>query len=634
MNLLSVKDLSMAFGVESLFEEIRFGVDDGERVGVVGPNGCGKSTLFRILAGRMLPDSGEAAMRTGTTVGFLPQVAELDPDQTPRDVVAKAMIPVREAIAEHDRVTAEMAGKTGHALEELMARQSELQDRIRNLGGWDWEHRVDEMLDRLGVTTWVDRPVRQLSGGQRRRVDLARVLLESPDLLLLDEPTNHLDADAVEWLEGWLKARANTLLLITHDRYFLERVVDRILEIDPEGFFDYPGNYETFMQRKLHRMEVRRKTEHRRQRLLKKELEWLRGGVKARNTRSQKRVKQIEKLREEGPAYEQKKMDMELAEASRLGDVILACRGLDKSYGALTLFEAANFSLRPGDKVGIVGPNGSGKTTLIRMLLGEEKPDAGAVEMGAQTEIGYLRQDELDVDPKMTVYEAMGESDYVWVGDHRYHKRKYLERFLFDHDLQRSQVRLLSGGQCRRFQLAQLVAENANVLVLDEPTNDLDILSLQSLEDALDEFDGCVVAVSHDRYFLNRVCNAIIAVEDHRLVRYEGDYDDYRKAREREERQAKAERDEASKPAAKREKEEPAEKKLTYAERLHLEELEEQIAAVEERKAEIQRELNDPDLYESRPQEIEAVNRNLREVDAQLEQLWDEWAALEERRQC
>ncbi len=638
MNVLNVSNLSMSFGADVLYEGVGFGLDDGERVAVIGPNGCGKSTLFQLLAGERIPDDGEITVRSGTSVGYLGQDPSFEPGTTCRQVVARAMEPVRKALAEFTRVSESITqALPPEELEELLSRQAELEQRIRNSGGWNWEHHVEEMLDRLGVSAYIDTPINQLSGGQRRRVALARVLAEGPDLLLLDEPTNHLDEDAVDWLEGWLRERPGTLMLVTHDRYFLENVVGRILEVDSEGFYDYPGNFETFMERRRHRLAIRERTEKRQKKLLDKELDWLGGSAKSQYTKSKKRIQDVEELREELKGrrpFVDRRMVVEIPEPPEFGDQILSALGVWKRFDEKVLFEKAHLSLRPGDKVGLLGPNGAGKSTLLEMLTGRERPDAGQIICGDKTEIAYLRQDSPNVDPKATVYEAMSESDYVWIGGRKLHKRDYLDGYLFDKHLQRTQVGMLSGGQRRRLALARVVAQHANLLILDEPTNDLDIMSLHALETALSEFEGCVLVVSHDRFFLNRVCTSIVAIEDGRLERYEGNYDDYRRKRASRvvaepERPAKAKRDRRPPVEPAKVLERPG---LTYGEEERLKELEGLIEEVEERRTALEAELGDPDLYRGPRGAVEELNRALRGVKEELQTLFDEWAALEEKR--
>ena len=641
-NILSVQNLTMSFGVNPLYEAVNFGVSAGERIAVVGPNGCGKSTLFKLLAGKLTPDEGELTYRGEITVGYLAQKQPFDPEDTPRRIVARAMKPVRDAIEEHDQVSTLLSDEPGDELDELLERQSQLQERIRKMGGWSWEHRVEEMLDRLGIHDWIDVPISRLSGGQRRRVDLARVLLQSPDLLLLDEPTNHLDTAVAEWLEHWLIDRAQTVLFVTHDRYFLERVATRILEVTNDDFYDYPGDYQTFMQRKLHREQIQKRTEHRRQKELQKELEALRGGVKSQNKHGKKRLDEIERLQNESTDIDDRRVEMKLAEPGEFSDVILNARGLYKSYGDNQLLEHAHFDVRPGDKIGVIGPNGCGKSTFLDMLAGRLRYDAGTIEKGKKTDIAYLGQHSPNVDPDDTVYDAFSESDYVWIGDSRFHKQSYLQRFLFDRRLQKSKMKSLSGGQKRRFALAEVFAEDPNLLLMDEPTNDLDLMSLEALETALEQFEGCLITVSHDRYFLNRICNVIVAFEDNMLQRYEGDYDAYRARKEEQLLQERAstakpappakEPDEPDEPTTPARKVTSPEVGLSWKEKRRLERLESEIETMEAQRRDIESTLSDPAFYDNEPERIEPLNRRLNQLQRQIEKLFEEWSALEERR--
>lgn len=645
MNVLNLSNLSMSFGADLLYEDVGFGLDEGERVAVIGPNGCGKSTLFQLLAGERLPDEGEITVRSGTTVGYLSQDPSFEPGTTCRQVVARAMEPVRKALADFVRVSESITEDLDpEKLEELLSQQSHLEQRIRNSGGWNWEHHVEEMLDRLGVSAYIDTPMERLSGGQRRRVALARVLAEGPDLLLLDEPTNHLDEDAVNWLEGWLKERSGTLMIITHDRYFLENVVDRILEIDEVGFYDYPGNFETFMERRRHRLSIRERTERRQQKMLDKELDWLGGSAKSQYTKSKRRIQGVEELREELKGrrpFEDRRLIVEIPEPPEFGDMILSALGIWKRFDEKVLFEKAHLSLRPGDKMGLLGPNGAGKSTLLEMLMGRERIDAGQIICGEKTEIAYLSQSSPDVDPNRTVYDVVSETEYVWLGRRKIHKRDYLDNYLFDKNLQKTRVGMLSGGQRRRLALARVMAQNANLLILDEPTNDLDIMALHALETALAEFEGCVLVVSHDRYFLNKVCTSIVAIEGHQLERYEGNFDDYRQKRSSRAVAPVAPVAEVKKKSVA--KSEPANgeaaKKveragLTYKEKERLKELEELIAQAEERRAELEKELSAPELYQERPDQVGDLNQKLRAATEKIQELWEEWVSLEELKDC
>ncbi|WP_168210918.1 ABC-F family ATP-binding cassette domain-containing protein [Persicimonas caeni] len=627
----------MSFGTDVIFDDVDFAVDDGERVALMGPNGIGKTTLFRILIGRYEADAGKIALRNGARLSHLSQETHLDPGATPREIVGEAVRPLREAIAAYEKLSAEIE----HAddLDAAIRRQDEMRQRIESLGGWDWERRVDEVLARLGLAEHLDAKIRYLSGGQRRRVALAGVLIESPDLLLMDEPTNHLDPDTVEWLEGWLRQFSGALLLITHDRYFLEQVAERIIEVAPDGLHSHPGTYEEFVDRKEHRAEVRRKTKQRKQKLLDDELDWLDRGVKARGRASKDRHKEIELAKKQQRLLDERQVDIPISNGPSMGAHVLSARGIYKSYGDRQVLEDVSISIVPGDKLGILGPNGCGKSTLLDILMGRERLNAGVVEKSEETKIGYLSQSDMTMDPDKSVFDAFSESDYVWIGDTRYHKRKYLERFLFGKKLLKTPVKMLSGGQLRRLRLARVIAQNANLLILDEPTNDLDIESLRALEEALVDYKGCIVVVSHDRYFLNRVCNSICAFEDGDLVRYYGDYDDYREQRDQklEARRASptalpTDEKEAEDDELDEEPENEQNKKLSWKEKRRLEELEHEIMEAEAQKDALEAELADPDLYANRSDEIAELNTKLRDVTARLEGLYGEWEGLEMRR--
>jgi len=645
VNVLSVDDLKIRYGVETVFEGLEFGIDRGENVALVGPNGVGKTTLLQLVAGDERPDDGTISLAKEARVAFLRQKPAFDGAETAREVLRGAMRDVREAIEEFESISSQLSDADEAEEEsELVERQHELQQRIERLGGWDWEHRVEGMLDRLGVDAWVDRPLEDLSGGQERRVAMARVLLAHPDLLMLDEPTNHLDPETVSWLEDWLIEFPGAVLFVTHDRYFLERVADRILELDArDGLFEHPPHYQTFMERKLERLEIRKRTKQRTQKLIEEELDWLDRGVKSQGRDTEKREDELEELAERAKSvdYDREKVEVEFHADQEFGVEILAARNIYKSYGELSVLEGANLTVVHGDKIGLLGPNGCGKTTLLEIMLGEEHPDSGRVEVGDKTREAYMTQEEADFDPDETVYEGFSASDYVWVGDTRHHKRDFLEKFLFDYEDQKKKISTLSGGQIRRLQLAKVVGEHANLIVLDEPTNDLDIASMQALEEALRSFEGCLIVVSHDRYFLNRVCNTIVAYESGDWNRYPGTYDDYRKAvgaREalEEESSEGGGGDGDGRPEGGDADPEPeveeASTGLSYEEREELAEMEERIVGMEERREEIEAALNDPELYDERPGEIPELNAELREVEEKIEALYDRWEELEARR--
>ncbi len=645
MTVLSVDNLHVEFGGEAVLEGVDFGIEAGENVALVGPNGVGKTTLLKLIAGEYTADDGTISIRREGRVAYLHQTARFGEAQWVREVVREAMREVREAIGAFDALSERLSEPApDDEIDELLDEQQRLQQRIERLGGWNWEPRVDEMLDRLGVDAWVDTPIEDLSGGQRRRVALARVLLEHPDLLMLDEPTNHLDPATVEWLENWLIDFEGAVLFVSHDRYFLERVADRILELDEhDGLFEHPPHYQTFMQRKLERMQIRKRTQERRRKLIEEELDWLDRGMKSQGRDSRGRSEKLQERAEqtEQVDYEQNKVDLELETDGEFSRRILAARQIYKSYGDEQVLEDVDLTLVHGDKMGLLGPNGCGKTTLLRIMLGEEYPDGGRIEKGDKTEIAYMSQTGPDFDPEKTIYEAFSASDYVWVGETRHHKRDFLANFLFDYEDQKKLVSTLSGGQRRRLQLARVVAEDANVVILDEPTNDLDMSSMQALEEALRQFDGCVIVVSHDRYFLNRICNVIVAFEHGDLVRYEGNYDDYRKARgarlEEQRREAESDRageegstDASGRTGSARDRAGEESSGLSYREREELAGMEERILGAESRKEELEEKLADPALYEeNRSEEIQALNAELREIEETIEGLYERWEELE-----
>ncbi len=639
MNILNVRDLSKAFGATPLFQEVAFAVDEGEKVGFIGVNGCGKSTLFRILAGQEEADGGIIALQREASVAYLPQEPRFPPGSTPRAIAAEALRPLRDTLAAFEALNERIAAGDGD-LEALLAEQTHLQRLVEERGGWAWEHRVEEMLQRLGLGEVMDAAVDHLSGGNRRRVDLARVLLERPDLLILDEPTNHLDTHTVEWLEEELRALPGAVLLVTHDRYFLDRIVDRIIEIEPEGFFTSPGTYSDFLERKLERLRLRQVTEDRREKLLERELTWLRRTPSARTGKSKSRVDRVEDLRQEGPSGSTESIKLAFGAEQRLGGIIAEARGVAKAYGPRQVLKDATLCLTREDKIGIVGPNGCGKSTLLKILVGEERPDAGSVQIGRNTRIAWLNQSRSGLDEEATLYDAFGPGDYVKVGERRVHKRSWLSDFLFSSETQRKKVASLSGGERCRLLLAQLVLQEANLLILDEPTNDLDIPSLQILEDALVAFEGCVILVTHDRYFLNRVCNVIVTIEDGETVRYDGDWDFYRKRQQEQERETRrVEREESAQrqaaEAAQRQAEAAhAPRRLSFQERRELEGMEAAILQAEAQREELAQALNDPDLYTRDAQRIPALNQAFRDAEAAVERLYARWEELEQRAQA
>jgi ABC transport system ATP-binding/permease protein len=534
VTLLRAFDISLSFGSRTLFSHVELVIEAGERVGLVGVNGSGKSTLMKILAGQVKPDSGTLQMQRGARTTFLPQEPEFPPDATVQSELEVAQAPLRAALAAHEALANEMVGT-----DEELKRLSALADAIEHLGGWDTGHEAKTLLDRLGVNEW-ERPVAELSGGQKKRVAIAKALLARPDLLMLDEPTNHLDAETVEWLEDELDARAGALLLVTHDRYFLDDLVDRVVEVEPPyspqqpgGLVSYPGNYEAWLEQKLQLQQTQSVQQHKRDRWIAQEVAWLRRGPQARRTKSKARIERARKLLAERGFVRPKVAELQIAKAPRLSQIVIEAKKVSKAFDGRHVFRDVSFIMQPGERVCLMGKNGAGKTTLLKTLLGELQPDSGSVVIGARTKVAWFDQHREALDPDLTVYEsALGPdgSDWVTLGEKKLRLAEYLDDLLFPVPMQRQKVTALSGGERNRLLLAKLFLEGANVLVLDEPTNDLDLVTLTVLERLLVEFTGSVLLVTHDRAFLDKVATSLLVFEGGgKVVRYEGNYDTWRR---------------------------------------------------------------------------------------------------------
>jgi ATP-binding cassette subfamily F protein uup len=535
VTLLRAFDLSLSFGSRTLFSNLELVIEEGERVGLVGVNGCGKSTLMNVLTGTVKADTATIQVQRGMRTSHLAQEPVFGPGATPSSELTVAQQPLRDALDEHARISAALE----HDYDErALERLSVLVETIERLGGWDTAHESRKLLDRLGVDPAVwDQPIETLSGGQKKRVAIARALLTRADLLMFDEPTNHLDAETVEWLEEELDSRDSALLLVTHDRYFLDGLVDRIIEVEPHvspqqpgGLVSYAGNYEAYLEQKFVKLEDQKTGEHKRQQWIAQEVAWLRRGPQARRTKSKARIDRARKLLSEKGFQRPKVPELQLASAPRLSQTVIEATHVSKSFGELKILDNVNVILQPGERLGLVGKNGAGKTTLIRTLLGEIKPDTGTVRLGPKTKVVHYDQLRTALDDEKTVFEAAWDDDWVTLGDKKIRLAEYLDDLLFPVPMQRMKVKGLSGGERNRLLLARLFLEGANVLVLDEPTNDLDLITLNVLERLLMTFTGAVILVTHDRYFLDKVATALLVFEgEGKVVRYEGNYDMYRR---------------------------------------------------------------------------------------------------------
>jgi sulfate-transporting ATPase len=507
----------------------------GAKIGVLGANGAGKSSILRIMAGEDHQFLGEAFPADGISIGFLPQEPRLDAAKNVLGNVEEGVADIRALLTRYDDVNAKLGEDLSpEAMEKVLEEQSKIQDRIDAINAWDLDSRLDLAMDALRLPP-ADADVTKLSGGERRRVALCRLLLQSPDLLLLDEPTNHLDAESVAWLERFLKDYAGTVVAVTHDRYFLDNVAGWILELDRGHGIPWEGNYSSWLEQKQQRLQGEEKAESRRQRTLERELEWIRLSPRARQAKGKARLNAYEELLREETSQKIETAEIYIAPGPRLGDVVVEARNLRKAYGDNLLIDGLSFTLPRGGIVGVIGANGAGKTTLFRMITGQEKPDAGTLKVGETVKIGYVDQSREALDANKTVWEEIsGGNDEIELGKRKVASRAYVSWFNFKGSAQQRKVGALSGGERNRVHLAKLLRRGSNLLLLDEPTNDLDVDTLRALEEALLGFGGCAVLISHDRWFLDRIATHMLAFEgDSEVVWFEGNYQDYEADRKR-----------------------------------------------------------------------------------------------------
>ncbi len=508
----------------------------GAKIGVIGLNGSGKSSLLRILAGVEKEFVGETVISPGHTVGFLEQEPQLDDTKTVRQIVEQGVQDTVDLLAEYDEINNRFAEElTDEEMADLLERQGAVQDKLDAANAWDLDSRLEMAMDALRCPPG-DTPVKVLSGGERRRVALCRLLLKQPDILLLDEPTNHLDAESVAWLEQHLQKYPGTVIAVTHDRYFLDNVAGWILELDQGRGIPWEGNYSSWLEQKRTRLAQEEKTESERQRTLERELEWIRMSPKGRQAKQKARINSYEALLAQESERRGRELEIYIPPGPRLGDIVIEARDVSKAYGDRLLVEEMTFALPPGGIVGIIGPNGAGKTTLFRMVTGQEQPDRGAIRIGETVKLAYVDQSRDVLDPNKTIWDQIADGqDTIQLGARQVNSRAYVARFNFSGADQQKKVGTLSGGERNRVHLARMLKEQANVLLLDEPTNDLDVNTMRALEEALENFAGCAVVISHDRWFLDRIATHILAFEgDSRVVWFEGNYSDYeadRKAR-------------------------------------------------------------------------------------------------------
>lgn len=504
----------------------------GAKIGIIGLNGAGKSTVMKIIAGLDQNYQGDVVWSPGYSVGYLPQEPQLDDTKTVREIVEEGVKPITDALKEYEEINAKFGDEEilndPDKMQALMDRQAAVQDKIEALGGWDLDTKLAIAMDALRCPD-EEASIKNLSGGERRRVALCRLLLQQPDVLLLDEPTNHLDAESVEWLEHHLQQYPGTVLAVTHDRYFLDNVAGWILELDRGEGIPWEGNYTGWLEQKTKRLAQEEKQESKRRKVLERELDWVRMNPKGRQAKNKARIQNYDKMLAEGEREKEAKLELPIPNGPRLGNEVIDAEIISKSYGDRMLIENLSFRLPPAGIVGVIGPNGAGKTTLFRMIMGEEQPDSGSFKVGETVVIGYVDQRHKEIDPEKSVYDVIsGGNEVIQIGGTTINSRAYCSKFNFQGGDQQKKCGVLSGGERNRLHLAMTLKTEANVLLLDEPTNDIDVNTLRALEEGIENFAGCAVVISHDRWFLDRICTHILAFEgDSQVYFFEGSYSEY-----------------------------------------------------------------------------------------------------------
>ncbi|AMO99022.1 heme ABC exporter, ATP-binding protein CcmA [Collimonas arenae] len=632
MAVISITNAQLAFGHVALLDRAEFSLETGERVGLIGRNGTGKSSLLKTIAGVSKLDDGLMVMQQGIKIAYVDQEPHFDESMSVFDAVASGMGEMQALLNEYDALTGQFGGDNDDA---IMERMHEIQSKLDAADAWSLTNKVETTLDRLNLNK--DLLMGQLSGGMQKRVALACALVSTPDVLLLDEPTNHLDFSSIMWLEGLLRDYKGSVLFITHDRSFLDNVATRIIELDRGRLLSFPGNFTAYQVRKAEQLEIEEIENAKFDKFLAQEEIWIRKGVQARRTRDEGRVRRLEALRLARSARrdQQGQVKLDVSSGERSGKIVAELTNVNKAYGDRVIVRDFTATIMRGDKVGLIGQNGAGKTTLLKLILGVDQPDSGTVKQGTKLQIAYFDQmrAQLNEDASLADTIAPG-SDWVEINGQRKHVMTYLNDFLFAPERARSPVKSLSGGERNRLLLARLFAKPANVLVLDEPTNDLDIDTLELLEELLEDYEGTVFLVSHDRTFLDNVVTQVIAAEGDGMWReYVGGYTDWERVRPSQaaliakaKSEAKVEVKAEPAPAAA-----PKQKKLSYKEQRELEELPVLIAKLEAEQKEISSQLEDPDLYKKKPEEVKRLNDRFAEIDGLLLESLEKWEVIEAR---
>ncbi|KQW88423.1 ABC transporter ATP-binding protein [Massilia sp. Root418] len=634
MAVISLSSAQLAFGHFALLDHAEFSLETGERVGLIGRNGTGKSSLLKIISGRFKLDDGLLVMQQGLKIAYVEQEPVFEPEMSVYQAVASGMGDLQDLLKEYDDLTGQFGQGDDDA---LMERMHDIQVKLDAADAWNLKNKVEATLDRLNLGA--DALMKTLSGGMQKRVALARALVSAPDVLLLDEPTNHLDFTSIMWLEGLLKDFKGSVLFITHDRSFLDNVATRIIELDRGRLQSYPGNFTTYQVRKAEQLEIEEIENAKFDKFLAQEEVWIRKGVKARRTRDEGRVRRLERLREQRAVRrdQQGQVTLQVSAGDRSGKIVAELENVSKSYNRPIVSNFSATILR-GDKVGLIGANGAGKTTLLKLILGEEKPDSGTVKQGTKLQVAYFDQMRTQLNEEASLLETIAPgSDWVEVNGQRKHAMSYLSDFLFAPERARSPVKTLSGGERNRLLLARLFAKPANVLVLDEPTNDLDIDTLELLEELLEDYPGTVFLVSHDRMFLDNVVTQVIVAEGQGHWReFVGGYTDWERVRDttasaKAAAAKAAPKAEAAPAAAATAAPATSKKKLSYKEQRELDELPKLIAALEDEQTALNVQLSDPDFYKKNAAEAKRVNARIEQIEGELLEALEKWEAIESR---
>ena len=632
MTYLTVENLSKSFGERTLFESITFGLSKGDKTALVAPNGTGKSTLLKIIAGKEVQSSGEVMLQNDVRVGYLEQEPELNPSLTINEYILQGDSDITQIVREYERATEAQAAEFNEKTQDAFMKASAAMDAA---GAWDFEQRMQQILSKLEIHD-LDRQISSLSGGEKKRVALAFVLIDAPDLIILDEPTNHLDLDMIEWLEEYLAKSNVTLLMVTHDRYFLDRVCNHILEMDGGKLYHHKGNYAYYLQKKAEREEQERAEMHKANQLYKQELEWMRRQPKARTSKSKSR---IDSFHETEKKVNQRSDDTELrlgVSSKRIGGNVLELENISKSYDELTILDNFSYSFKKGERIGIIGKNGVGKSTFLKIITGDEEADSGEVQTGQTIEFGYYKQQETGFDEDLRVIDVVKEvASVITMADgSQVSASKFLEHFMFPPKMQYTPVRKLSGGERRRLSLMLVLVKNPNFLILDEPTNDLDLVTLQKLEEFLLNFGGCLIIVSHDRFFMDKLVDHYFVFEGDGVIDdHHGTYQEYRDLKEQREAEAKREARESSGTGSKKQSSSKKTRKkksngLSFKEQKEFRNLEKQIATLEEEQALLEEKMSGGELSGD---DLRETSERYGELTEEIEEKTLTWMELAEK---